>query len=142
MQRAKIHFAHANGFPSGTYRKMLSFLQQHYEVAVIERVGHDPRYPVDDNWHSLAEQLADHIESSAMKPVIGVGHSLGGILSFMAAYRKPQLFSKVVMLDPPLVYGPLSLPVFLGKKLGIVDRVRLGFSDQETAHPMVQSRRS
>jgi pimeloyl-ACP methyl ester carboxylesterase len=124
-QRATIHFAHANGFPAGTYSKMFSLLERQYVVMAIEKLGHDPRYPVDDNWQGLVRELADHIESSAEKPVIGVGHSLGGILTFMAAYHKPQLFSKIIMLDPPLVYGPLTLPVFLAKKLRLIDRVRL-----------------
>ena len=125
MLRDIIHFAHANGFPSGTYRKMLSCLQQRYVVTAIDKLGHDPRYPVDDNWESLVEELTDHIEGSAEKPVVGLGHSLGGVLTFMAAYRRPQLFSKIIMLDPPLVYGPPSMLIFLAKKLRIIDRVRL-----------------
>jgi len=123
--RAIIHFAHANGFPSGTYTKMLSLLQRQYEVVAIEKLGHDPRYPVDENWQSLVKELADHVESIADEPVVGVGHSLGGILTFMAGYRKPQLFSKIIILDPPLVYGPLALPVFLAKKLRLMDRAKL-----------------
>jgi len=124
-RRAIIHFAHANGFPAGTYTKMLSLLQRQYEVAAIERMGHDPRYPVDENWQSLVRELADHVESIADAPVVGVGHSLGGILTFMAAYHKPQLFSKIIILDPPLIYGPLALPIFLAKKLRLMDRVKL-----------------
>jgi pimeloyl-ACP methyl ester carboxylesterase len=124
-ERAIIHFAHANGFPASTYSKMLSFLKQHYVVTAIEKLGHDPRYPVDENWQSLARELADHIESNAGKPVIGVGHSLGGILTFMAAYHKPQLFSKIIILDPPLIYGPLTLPLFLAKKLRVIDRAKV-----------------
>ncbi len=125
MQGATIHFAHANGFPAGTYRKMLRLLDQQYAVMAIEKLGHDPDYPIDDNWQSLVRELTDHIERCAGGPVIGVGHSLGGIVTFMAAYRKPQLFSQVIMLDPPLVYGPFALFVFLAKKLGLIDRVRL-----------------
>jgi pimeloyl-ACP methyl ester carboxylesterase len=124
-QRAIIHFAHANGFPASTYSKMLSFLEQRYVVIAIEKLGHDPRYPVDDNWQSLARELADHIEGSAEKPVVGIGHSMGGILTFMAAYHKPQLFSEIIILDPPLVYGPLTLPFFLVKKLRVIDRTKL-----------------
>jgi pimeloyl-ACP methyl ester carboxylesterase len=123
--RAIIHFAHANGFPAGTYTKMLSLLERQYEVLTIGKLGHDPRYPVDENWQSLVKELADHVESIAHEPVVGVGHSLGGILTFMAGYRKPQLFSKIIILDPPLIYGPLALPVFLAKKLRLMDRAKL-----------------
>ena len=124
-QKAIIHFAHANGFPASTYSKMLSFLKQQYVVIAIEKLGHDPRYPIDENWQGLVRELADYIESSAGKPVIGIGHSLGGILTFMAAYDRPQLFSEIIMLDPPLAYGPLTLLLFLAKKLRVIDRVRV-----------------
>jgi pimeloyl-ACP methyl ester carboxylesterase len=124
-QSAIIHFSHANGFPSGTYSKMLSLLQRQYAVVAIEKLGHNPRYPVDDNWQSLVKELTDHIESSAEKPVVGVGHSLGGILTFMAAYHKPQLFSQIIVLDPPLIYGPLILPAFLAKKLRLMDHTKV-----------------
>ncbi len=124
-QRATIHFAHANGFPSGTYTKIFRSLQEEYAVTAIEKLGHDPRYPVDDNWRSLVRELVNHVEGVAGKPVIGVGHSLGGILTFMAAYRNPRLFSKIIILDPPLVYGPLALPVFLAKRLRLIDRLKL-----------------
>ena len=124
-QKAIIHFAHANGFHAGAYSKMLSLLKQQYEVIAIERLGHDARYPIDDNWQGLVRELGDHIESSAGKPVIGIGHSLGGILTFMAAYDRPQLFSEIIMLDPPLAYGPVTLLLFLAKKLRVIDRVRV-----------------
>lgn len=125
MQRKVIHFAHANGFPAGTYRKMLRLLEQQYAVVAIEKLGHNPDYPIDENWQGLVRELTDHIERRADRPVIGVGHSLGGIVTFIAAYRRPQLFSRVVMLDPPLVYGPFALFVFLAKKLGLIDQVKL-----------------
>ncbi len=123
--RAIIHFGHANGFPAGTYRKMLSLLEEQYVIITVEKLGHDPRYPVDDNWQNLARELADHIETSTDERVIGLGHSLGGILTFMAAYHKPRLFREIIMLDPPLAYGPLTLLLFLAKKLHIIDRVKL-----------------
>jgi pimeloyl-ACP methyl ester carboxylesterase len=104
---------------------MLRLLDQQYAVVAIEKLGHDPDYPIDDNWQGLVRELTDHIERSAERPVIGVGHSLGGILTFMAAYRRPQLFSQVIMLDPPLVYGPFALAIFLAKKLGLIDHIRL-----------------
>jgi predicted alpha/beta superfamily hydrolase len=37
--------------------------------------------------------------------VIGLGHSFGSLLTLMAAYKKPQLFSQVIIMDPPFVIG-------------------------------------
>ena len=58
--RARIFFSHGNSFPGGTYRLMLDNLRQRgFEVQAIDRYGHDPKYPVTNNWPHLLEQLAD-----------------------------------------------------------------------------------
>ena len=57
MQKAVIHFAHANGFPSGTYNKLFRLLGPEYSIISIDRLGHSAKYPVDDNWVSLTGEL-------------------------------------------------------------------------------------
>jgi predicted alpha/beta hydrolase family esterase len=42
------------------------------------------RFPVDDNWHNLVDELIHHLEQQP-EPVWGVGHSLGGVLHLHAA---------------------------------------------------------
>ena len=123
MQKSVIHFAHANGFPSGTYNKLFKLLGPEYSVISIDRLGHSARYPVDDNWVSLTDELIQHIEDNCDGPVIGLGHSLGAILNFRAAYKKPGLFQQIIMLDPPLVYGPFALFVAVVKKLRLAGRL-------------------
>ena len=118
----QVFFAHANGFPSATYGKLFAALAPDYPVQHLEQHGHDPRFPVDDNWSNLVAELIHHLDASA-GPVWGVGHSLGGYLNYLAAVRRPELFRAVVLLDAPII-GPFRGSV-LGatKRLGIVDRV-------------------
>jgi pimeloyl-ACP methyl ester carboxylesterase len=104
MTKPLLHFCHGNSFPSGTYRQLLDGLRAHYEVHQTDMVGHDPRYPVDDNWSNLVDELIEQLESHG-RPAILVGHSLGGMLSAMAAARRPDLVRCVVMLDSPVVAG-------------------------------------
>jgi pimeloyl-ACP methyl ester carboxylesterase len=126
VDKAIVHFAHANGFPAGSYNKLLGFLSQDYTVTAIEQMAHDSHYPVDDNWESLTRELIDYVECNAGESaIIGVGHSMGGILTFLAAYNRPELFKGIVMLDPPLAYGPLAFFLYLGKKLGLMERVQI-----------------
>jgi pimeloyl-ACP methyl ester carboxylesterase len=66
--------------------------------------GHDPRFPVGDGWHGLVEELIEQLERYG-QPAILVGHSLGGMLSMMAARARPDLVRCVVMLDSPVVAG-------------------------------------
>jgi pimeloyl-ACP methyl ester carboxylesterase len=100
-----IHFSHANGFPASTYRTIFAELSDDYEVRHIERIGHDPRYPVTADWPHLVDELVDDIGRRFEEPVWLVGHSLGGYLSLMAALKRPQWVRGVVMLDSPIVAG-------------------------------------
>jgi pimeloyl-ACP methyl ester carboxylesterase len=118
-----IHFAHGNGFPALCYKQMLDCLQHDFDYCYIDRIGHDPLFPVSENWHNLVLEVIASIKRQADRPVIAVGHSLGGALSLLAAIEQPELFKAVVMLDSPLL-GPLkSSMVRLAKALGIIDRI-------------------
>jgi pimeloyl-ACP methyl ester carboxylesterase len=100
-----LHFAHANSYPSGTYRLFFEQLRRHYDIRALPVHGHNPAYPVDDGWKALARELSDELAQRYREPVILVGHSLGGILSLMAARNRPDLVRCVVLLDSPIVGG-------------------------------------
>ena len=58
--RARIIFSHGNSFPAGTYKVLFESLRQRgFEVDAVEKFGHDPAYPVTNNWPHLVQQLAD-----------------------------------------------------------------------------------
>lgn len=124
MPRPLIHFAHANGFPSACYRAFFEALGDDIDIIMVPMLGHDPAFPVAPNWHGLAEQVADSVRRRGDgRPVIAVGHSLGGMTSFMAAHRHPGLFSGLVMMDPAYI-NPLAAMVMGAAKLtGQVDRL-------------------
>lgn len=119
----RIHFAHGNGFPSSCYRQMLSVLEKQYHCCFIDKIGHNPDYPVTDNWSLLVKELINSIELQASSPVIGVGHSLGGILSFCAAIERPDLFKSLILLDAPIIGRIKSNLLKLFKQLGMIDHV-------------------
>lgn len=123
--RKVIYFAHGNGFPSLCYRKMLNRLKEYYDVIFIKKIGHDTDYPITENWPYLVDELIASIEKQADRPVIGVGHSLGGVLSFMASVKRPEVFSSVIALDSFLV-GKIKLKMLhLAKYVGWIDRFSL-----------------
>jgi len=118
-----IHFVHGNGFPSGCYRQLLTPLQSYFDIRVIDRVGHTSEFPVTDNWHYLVDEVIHSVRTQSRTPVIAVGHSLGGILSWLAAVLEPTLFTAVILLDSPLIGPVRSNMIRLSKKLGIIDHV-------------------
>ncbi len=136
-----IFFAHANGFPSGTYRKLFAELAPDYAVIHLPVHGHDPRFPVSDNWPALIAELLHHLEQQA-EPVWGVGHSFGGLLHLYAALQRPQLYRGVVMLDSPALTLADQWLIRAAKRFGFIDRLtpagrtlgrREAFPDREAA---------
>jgi pimeloyl-ACP methyl ester carboxylesterase len=103
-----IVFSHGNSFPASTYGVMFDALRvRGFRVEAIEKFGHNPRYPVTNNWPHLVQELNDFVTPLAAQhgPVFLVGHSLGGILSMMLAAQTPALVRGVVLLDAPLLGG-------------------------------------
>ena len=123
-------FSHGNSFPAGTYNVLFEHLRARgFEVSAVDRFGHDPRYPVTSNWPHLVQQLADFAQEQVQRagaPVYLVGHSLGGILSVMAAAQHPELARGVLMLDSPLVSGWRATTVGVAKHTNMVGRVSPG----------------
>lgn len=123
-------FSHGNSFPAGTYNTLFKHLRARgFEVSAVDRFGHDPRYPVTSNWPHLVQQLADFAREQVQRtgaPVFLVGHSLGGILSVMAAAKHPELARGVLMLDSPLVSGWRATTVGVAKQTRVVEKVSPG----------------
>ncbi|CDZ79066.1 monoglyceride lipase [Legionella massiliensis] len=121
--RELIHFAHGNGFPSPCYRQLLNNLEARYDCCYIDKIGHDQQFPVTENWSFLIDEVINSVKQQAEQPVIAIGHSLGGVLSLLAALKEPALFKAVIMLDSPLLGRFKSSVVRLAKALGVIDRI-------------------
>ena len=121
-QRPRLVFAHANGFPGLSYRSLLNPLAEMFDLHPLDRLGHHPDYPVNHNWGNLVDELLSYLPQSD-KPLLGVGHSLGGTLMAMAADKQPERFCGVIMLDPPLMLGSDAWAMKAAKRFGFIDRI-------------------
>lgn len=117
-----LHFLHANGYPPECYKPLLELLKTEYHIfgMYLRPLWGDAKPEEIQSWHPLSDDLlrflarastAPHNERSAPPPlghdvsakkVIGVGHSLGGIVTLRAALRDPQKFRALVLIDPVL----------------------------------------
>lgn len=97
-------FLHANGYPPGCYRSLLTDLSDSCHVwAVLQRPLWEDSPPGDlRDWTPLTDDLLHYLDENHPGPVIGVGHSMGGIATLRAALRQPQRFSALVLIDPVL----------------------------------------
>lgn len=126
-----IVFSHGNSFPAGTYSVLIDSLRERgFDVRFIEKFGHDPRFPVTDNWPHVQEQLADFVGPLVAQrngqPVWLVGHSLGGLVSVMTAGKHPEWVRGVVLLDSPIVAGWKSAALGVAKNFPIMGKFSPG----------------
>jgi len=97
-----IHFAHANGYPPEGYQQFLQNFTPEYQVIASKFRplwgGQQPKEV--KNWRTFADDLIQFLDKQGLKRVIGMGHSMGGTISIIAALKRPDLFSQLVLIDP------------------------------------------
>jgi len=105
-----VHFSHGNGFHPQSYRKFLDLLRVEYRVlASLHRPFWNSMEKTTEvsSLGVFADDLILSLESNVNEQVHGVGHSLGAIVTMLAAAKRPDLFKSVVLIDP--VFMPTSL---------------------------------
>jgi pimeloyl-ACP methyl ester carboxylesterase len=119
-----LHLAHANGFPPGTYRLLAETLTKHYHVIGLPSRPLWPDTQPDSvtTWHPLASDLVRGLEDRGLSRIVGVGHSLGGVLTLWAALGHPHLFRAVVLIDPVILPSSWLWALQLMRSLGLRDR--------------------
>ena len=102
---ARVHLAPANGFPPHVYQPLMDALRDilHFYalIPLPMRVGTPP--PPELDWHLLAHEMAERLREAGLKEIIGMGHSLGGVISLLASIRHPDLFRALVLMDPVIL---------------------------------------
>jgi pimeloyl-ACP methyl ester carboxylesterase len=68
----------------------------------------------------MATDLEKDLEAVGARNVLGVGHSLGGVLTLWASIHRPHLFRAIVLVDPVI------LPVSQLRMLRLLNFVGLG----------------
>ena len=106
----EVHLLHANGFCAGTYSPFVQHLINDMHVVASDLRGHGdsdrPNLKRVSNWHIFADDLKLLIEQTMAPPIIGMGHSLGAVTTYIAAAKYPRLFSAIVLIDPSILPRP------------------------------------
>ena len=119
-----LHFLHANGYPPECYKPLLELLKTEYRVfGMVLRPLWDDASPQDINrWHPLSDDLLRFLLDRETDPVIGVGHSIGAIVTLRAALRDPSRFKALVLIDPVLFVPSFMLRWHIVRLLGLGER--------------------
>jgi pimeloyl-ACP methyl ester carboxylesterase len=117
------HFLHGNGFCAGTYTPFIRYLVDELHILASDVRGHggsdQPGVDRIRHWDIFAEDLKNLIEQKMSAPVVGIGHSLGAVATYIAAAQYPHLFNAVILIEPVIL--PYRLLWFLAvlKLLGL-----------------------
>lgn len=99
----RLHFLHANGYPPNCYKSFLELLktQSHVFGMLLRSLWKDSNPNEVEDWKPFSDDLLQFL-ASASYPVIGVGHSIGAIVTLRAALHDPDKFRAIILLDPVL----------------------------------------
>jgi len=146
-----LHFLHANGYPPDCYKTLLELFKTQYHVfGMLLRPLWGGMKPEDiHDWKPFSDDLRLFLLSQR-DPVIGVGHSIGAIVTLRAALRDPDKFRALILLDPVLFMPRRIVAWNLLRISGLADRVhpliigakkrRRTFDDLETVYRSYRNR--
>ncbi len=145
---------HANGFCGAVFGPVALGLRERFRVVALDARGHgDSSKPEDADayrWLHFGRDLAAlaRVLAAEAGPVeLGIGHSFGGTAMLLAAVESPELFRRIVLLDPVIFPSGAFLhdPERRARARDMAEgarRRRDVFPDRETARARWQARAS
>jgi pimeloyl-ACP methyl ester carboxylesterase len=123
---------HANGFCAALWAPVAEPLRRHFHVIAMDARGHGdsshPETPDAFEWHHFADDLAAvarHVADEAGRPLaVGLGHSFGGTSTLAAAAAQPDLFERIVCVDPVVFPPEVPDPARAARGRSLVDGAR------------------
>ncbi|MHB8778121.1 MAG: alpha/beta fold hydrolase [Anaerolineales bacterium] len=116
-----LHFLHANGYPPECYNPFLELLKNQYHVfgMKLRPLWVDAKREYLQDWHPLSNDLLRFLSDQKPGSVIGVGHSVGGIVTLRAALHDPRNFRAIILLDPVLFMPPFLAMWNIARAMGL-----------------------
>lgn len=102
QEKPTAHFYGGNGFPVGCYLPLIEQLQSNFDLTSLALRGYWLDKPTANKLtrEEDADVLIKFLEKTQDKPVIGIGHSQGATATAIAAAKRPELFSKLYLIEP------------------------------------------
>jgi len=123
-----MHIALANGFPPQVYTPLLEPFTSEYRVMSFppRPMWTNPPAPTTlATWEVAADDLLAAFDAHNVTDVIALGHSLGGVVTMLAAVKQPERFKGIVLLDPT-IFPPHALrTLWLMRTVGLEGRFPL-----------------
>ena len=135
-----VLFAHGFGCDQEAWSAVTPSFADSFKVVLFDHVGaggsdlaaYDPQKYA--SLHGYASDLIEIINSVGLRDVVYVGHSVAAMIGMLASIRRPELFSRLVMVCPSPYYidednytGGFSRPD-IDELLEVIDSNFLGWS--------------
>jgi pimeloyl-ACP methyl ester carboxylesterase len=99
-----VLFAHANSFHGRCWEPVIARMPGRRRIAFDQRGhGHSDKPAPPYNWPDFGADLAALAAALNLRDAIGVGHSLGGYATVLAAALAPARFRALLLLDPVIL---------------------------------------
>ncbi len=91
------------GASSFEWRKNVDALSEQYRVYVLDLLGFglSDRPSIDYTAETFTDLIGDFLREVIARPTVVVAHSLTCAYVIANAYRRPQLFERLVLVSPP-----------------------------------------
>lgn len=101
-KKPSAHFYGGNGFAIGCYLPLIEQLQSDFDLTSLAMRGYWFDKPTANKLtrEEDADVLTEFLEKTQDNPIIGIGHSQGATATAIAAAKRPELFSKLYLLEP------------------------------------------
>ena len=120
-----LHFLHANGYPPACYKSFFEPLRTQYHVfgMLLRPLWKDSNPNDIRDWKPFSDDLIQFLTSPQPTLVIGVGHSIGAVVTLRAALRDPGKFRALVLLDPVLFVPSFQVTWNFFRAIGLGNKV-------------------
>jgi pimeloyl-ACP methyl ester carboxylesterase len=134
---------HANAYTPYMYEEFISHLGLTHVIAPMHRPLWDPKVQQLKDWSVFMEDLIRFMDEHQLSHVNAIGHSLGAVAILKASVLRPDLFNKIVLIDPVLLpedkvrwvrYLPYKLKVRLRPIIKIASLRKNHWASRADAH--------
>ena len=103
-----LYLMHATGFCATLWEPIARALSDGTSPRAMDARGHgeSDRPEGDYPWSLFAEDLLAWIRAEGTRSVLAMGHSSGATAVALAAAREPELFARILLIDPVLLRPP------------------------------------
>lgn len=91
------------GASSYEWRKNVDALAEHFRVYAIDLLGFglSDRPAITYTAETYVDLIGDFLKEGLGQPAVVVAHGLSGAYAVLCAYRRPQLFERLILVSPP-----------------------------------------